>query len=332
MSLLVDGRKALFGNLIDFAGMFPPASLDTAAAVAGYRSARNGPHAWMLGRFLCPASRLEELAAVLTATMTAGEPPWSVGAIFDGPGAVEAATSFHRHMTPGAEIGAVELRTPPEAVGVGKSVEDAIGLLAPLADAAASVSPTVTPYLEIVRTDTWATSFRMVVDAIAELSKRRLRPIGAKLRTGGLDAAAFPTPEQVARFITACAAREVPFKFTAGLHHPIRHRWVDLDVMGLDVMGLDVMGLDVMRHGFLNLLVAAALAVEGADETVLVAAIAEEDPEAFGVGPAGVTWAGRRIGVSAVRRSRGSLFPAYGSCSFDEPVDDLVALGILESR
>ena len=316
MSLLVDGRRALFAGLIDGAAMFPPASEDVADAVAGYRRARTGAHGWVLGRFLCPASRLEDLAAVLTATMRAGEEPWRIGAVLDGPAGVAAASAaaFHRHMDPAATVDAVELRTPPEAAD-GRPVEEAFGLLSEPTDAALAVAPTVTPYLEIARTEGWAAGIPNAVAAIAELRRRRLRPIGAKLRTGGVEAEAFPCPEQVARFIVSCARSGVPFKVTAGLHHPVRHHDSELDVM---------------RHGFLNLLVAAALAADGADETEVVVAIADRDPSAFTVGPGGLRWSGRRLGVPALRRLRGELFPAYGSCSFDEPVDDLVALGMLE--
>jgi hypothetical protein len=56
-----DARRALLGRLIDHAALFPPASLDMPDALAEDRRARASEDAWMLGRFICPASRLGEL-------------------------------------------------------------------------------------------------------------------------------------------------------------------------------------------------------------------------------------------------------------------------------
>ncbi len=318
MDLLIDGRQALLEGLVDYAGLFPPASLDLAHAVAEYRTSRTGPHRWMLGRFLCPTSQIEDLAARLTASMEAGEPPWSVGAVFDeppGPAALHAAV-FDRYMEPAARVTAVELRTPPEAAD-GRSADAARDLLAPFADAACAVSPEVRPFLEVARTDEWEQGIPNAVEGIARLSETMLRPIGAKIRTGGLTADAFPSPQQVARFIAACRHRGVAYKATAGLHHPVRHHDADADVM---------------RHGFLNLLTAGALATEGAPEDVLVSAIEETDPAAFRVGPTGLAWRDRRVTAATLRTLRQDGFTAYGSCSFDEPVADLTALGVLEAE
>ena len=56
-------RHALLAGLIDHAALFPPASLPMDAAIEVDRAARATPHAWMLHRFLVPASRLVELPA-----------------------------------------------------------------------------------------------------------------------------------------------------------------------------------------------------------------------------------------------------------------------------
>ncbi len=315
MTLLLDGATVLFTRLIDYAGVFPPASLSLDRAVAEYRRARTGSEAWMLGRFLAPTSMLEDLAAALTATMVVGETPWQVGAVVDeapGVGALHAQV-FHRHMRPAAEIETVEVRLPPAATD-GRSGDAATEVVRPVAEAVMSISPDVVAFLEVERTEAWQRGIPAGVEAIATLRRSLLRTIGAKLRTGGTVATAFPTSHEVACFIASCQQHGVPYKATAGLHHPVRH-W-DGD-------------LGVSRHGFLNLLTAAALAAGGAAMETLVAALDETDPAAFAVSRSGLVFAGDRISIPQLRRMRASLFPAYGSCSFDEPVHDLETLGLI---
>jgi hypothetical protein len=123
---------------------------------------------------------------------------------------------------------------------------------------------------------------------------------GAKIRCGGTT---LPSVAEVADFIAACRDACVPFKATAGLHHPIRSG---------------------DRHGFLNLLTAAVFA-----DGDLEAIVAEEDPAAFSLDAGGLTVHGHRADAATIESARAERFVAYGSCSFSEPVDDLIALGML---
>jgi hypothetical protein len=108
-----------------------------------------------------------------------------------------------------------------------------------------------------------------------------------------------PAVEELADVVRSCQEYDVPFKATAGLHHAVRQDG---------------------QHGFLNLLAAA---VFGGEE----AALAEDDPGAFRVDDA-FRWRDRAASVKEVERGR-RLFVAFGSCSFAEPVDELIALGFL---
>jgi hypothetical protein len=59
-----DARRALLTRLIDHAPLFPPASLPLPEAVTEDERAQASPHAWMLARFVCPASRLDEVSTL----------------------------------------------------------------------------------------------------------------------------------------------------------------------------------------------------------------------------------------------------------------------------
>jgi hypothetical protein len=145
----------------------------------------------------------------------------------------------------------------------------------------------------------------LVRGAMYALARHRL---GAKVRCGGVAPEAFPEPAHVAAFIAAAREERVPFKATAGLHHPVRHF--------NDAAG-------VTMHGFLNILAAAALASEGADARELTALIACEDPAQFQVDEAGLRVADARAAAGVLEAVRREAFIAYGSCSFSEPIEDL---------
>lgn len=303
MRLVLDARTAAFAALIDCAGLFPPAELSMASAVNEYMAIRGSDRAWVAGRFLCSASRLEELASVATRTFTAGEPPWEIGVIFDLPTGESSAlaTDFNTEMDPVMSVSAVEAR-------LGSASQEAIDSLL---DAMLSIGESVVPFVEIRR----ETSITSQIDLIADSLASRRRVGGAKIRCGGLTPESFPSPAEVAEFIFATTNRGLPFKATAGLHQPIRH-FDD--------------GIGMERHGFVNILLAAALADAGLDQGGITEVVADTDESEFSVSTIFASWRGHEVPGSALRRVRKDRFVAYGSCDFDEPVtalEDLEFLG-----
>lgn len=67
-NLLVKSLKYLAEGFIDYAGMFPPASLDLQTAFNNYIKYLEGPYSWMLSKFICPANKLSELSVILKDT------------------------------------------------------------------------------------------------------------------------------------------------------------------------------------------------------------------------------------------------------------------------
>jgi hypothetical protein len=130
---------------------------------------------------------------------------------------------------------------------------------------------------------------------------------------------AFPSPEDVARFIIRCRDNTVPFKATAGLHHPIRAEY-RLTYEPNPPRG--------MMYGYLNVFLAAAFARGGADLPDVVRILTETDPAAFVFANDGVRYGDRKLSLADLRDARATFAIAFGSCSFREPVDDLLALGM----
>jgi hypothetical protein len=125
--------------------------------------------------------------------------------------------------------------------------------------------------------------------------------IRAKVRAGGAGATTPRVPD-LAGFVSACRRLGVPFKATAGLHHPVRAN---------------------DEHGFLNLLAAAVF--DGDEEE----ALADEDESAFAVTADAFTWRERSAGPEEIAHVRQELFVGFGSCSAQEPIDGLEILGML---
>ena len=103
---LPDARRDVLMSLIDDATLVDPNATSVEAAVAGYRVARAGPAAHVLGSFLCPASRLIELSGVLVTTMASGETPWPITIVLEGDlgAAVTAEHAFNATMDPAAKV------------------------------------------------------------------------------------------------------------------------------------------------------------------------------------------------------------------------------------
>lgn len=313
--------RALLEGLIDYAGIFPPARLPVEEAVRNFARYVGEADAWMLARFVFPARRLEELDGFAAGLFTA-ETPLAISALgTSGEDASSALTAlgddlaairaFCEKHGERVVVDALETRLPAALAGA----EDQAALRAYLVAAddaiqAASATP-VTVFHETPLGADWSAQIPRVAGALAADG----RAAGFKLRTGGLEAAAFPSAAQVAVMIDACRRAGVRFKATAGLHHPMR-RWSD--------------GVNAHMHGFLNVFAGAALA--GACDlgaARLVDILEDEDPAAFRFDGTALHWRDLSAPVAAVDEARRTLAISYGSCSFDEPREDLAALGLM---
>lgn len=291
---------AAFKSLVDYAGLFPPSALGMSAAVDEYATASEGAHAWMLGRFIVPFSRLDEMGdhrrefplSVLVNVALPADADTGRWVELAGEGLAAVA----RERAAGARVEALEVAIPRPR-WQRETFDAPLGQLGALLER------------ENVRD---LPAYAELSDAGAMNAAKRAR-LGVKLRCGGLEASAFPSVDAVAAFIGAATEHGLQFKATAGLHHPVRH--VD------PATGFTM-------HGFLNLLAAAVFAPR-ADEATLRAIVAEEDSAAFVFEDDSFAWRNLRCDIDELRAVRRSSFVAYGSCSFDEPVEDLTALGIL---
>jgi len=319
--------QALLRNALDYAGMFPPASLALDEAIRDYARYRSGPDAWLLSHFICPANRLADLGSRLSPLSHAG--PLGVSALglqSTGPGdfvdrlpdSVQLISSFETSYGSVFRIHAIELALPSDVV-VNEDRDEIRRLIDAAAEAIERSSlPAITPFFEAGKlpgTEVTRRTIRAIADHNDTGRGVRCLPAAFKLRTGGVTAEAFPSVEQVAGVISACRDYAVAFKCTAGLHHPIRryHESVGTEM-----------------HGFLNVLAAGVLAhAQSANEVDLSAILADGDPSHFRFDADGLTWLGKRVTLEGIAEARRELIVSFGSCSFEEPLEDLRALGLL---
>ena len=293
--------QALLTGLIDYAGLFPPAALEMPAAVKEYAEHLASPDRWMLGRLVVPVGRLDEFAAAADPILPRDEQlAWHIAAL---PGPDLAAA--------GQAIG--EFNCRHAAAGAGRAVIDTVEFKvnAPdnVAAALGSMPPWLTAYVETPLDD----SMDAILDAVKAHGAR------AKVRTGGVTTEAFPSSHALARFLVACARRDLPFKATAGLHHPLR---------GAYRLTYEPNPPQGTMFGFLNVFLAAALARQGGPGADVVALLEERDPHAFRTDSDAIRWRNHEFPTTALRSLREDAV-SFGSCSFREPTDELRTLAWL---
>ena len=257
---MTDSLRALVSNIIDYAGLYPPAGLPLAEVLERYRRYRASAQSWMLNRLVLPAAKLAE------ARLEVG---WRVTLLADG------------------ELG-------------------------PLPDQVETLESKGCPHVDLP------------VYCETPLEQIPKRPhTFAKIRTGGLTPEVIPSCPDLAQFLHAAATRRIPFKATAGLHHPIRAEYP---------LTYAPDAPRAVMHGFLNVFAAAALAWHGAPVFLLTAILEETDASAFrflegelvcghGRGPG--------LGTGQIKAARLEFAHSFGSCSFEEPVAGLRELGLL---
>jgi hypothetical protein len=229
-------------NLIDYAGLYPPANLPLPEVIQNYEQYLTSPDNWILNRLVLPATKLNEVQLGAN---------WRITLLID--------------RDPG-----------------------------PL--------PTQIETLETKG------EHRFSLPTYCEAPLDRLTDGFAKVRTGGVTPDSIPTAHDLADFLTRAAARRLPFKATAGLHHPIRAN----------------------MHGFVNVFVAAALAWHGMDRDSLAQVLEETDPRAFRFDDQELRWRDQQLSTDQLGDARRDFAHSFGSCSFEEPLDDLRKLGWLK--
>ena len=305
--------RALLAGVVDYAGLFPPAGLGMFEAVTNFSRYMQSEHAWMLGRFVLPTSRLDEFVAAQE--NSAATEAWHLSALLGADPARDfAAIVQFNQQNPGAVIDTVEVKATSahEIEAVQQMLPE--GIVA---------------YYEVA-----PGAVQELLPAIRELGGR------AKIRSGGITEQAIPPAREVANFIVQCARAGVAFKATAGLHHPLR---------ACHALTYENDSPKATMHGFINVIAASVLAFYATlqDAAMSPCALQQglgfllgiEDPSVFRFSDDGLMIdlcascsnpkLKARMSTEEIARARHDFVISFGSCSFTDPVTGLERLSLL---
>jgi len=298
--------RALLRRSIDYAGMFPPCSLGLEPALRNQGEYVRSPDTWMLGAFVLSTEQCDAIKQLLSEfdaqhplrVAALGPKTGSTDAFLKGIGAAHAAIrSLSKHNGDLVSISHLEMFLPHGVdVAMLKEARSILGDLPVFWEAPPDRAEQTIALLAKFNSDADSATF------------------GYKLRTGGVTADAFPTSVQIAKALVTPATSQLPIKFTAGLHHPLRQHREEVQTK---------------MHGFLNVLGAAVLAVEhqwDINQTAMM--LEDEDARSFSFADDFFAWREWRIDIKRLQFRR-RFVVSFGSCSFDEPREDLRALNLM---
>lgn len=295
---MTDALARLLDGVIDYAGLFPPANLSMGDAVDNYLKYRSGSEAWIMDRFVCSSRRLGELQEVLAQRVFDEPVPvsvvgssggdWGEGLEFDA----NEMSQFVNGMGSKADIEAFEIRLPDHD-GMAQYLKDLRAFNQVDVFCELPWDPAMDESLGLIAEEDW---------------------LGAKARTGGLEASAFPSCDSLAGFLQQCVQLELGFKLTAGLHHPLRSYRGEVGTR---------------MHGFLNVLVATAMiTAHDLSSKEAVAILEAEDASGFCFDGQTLRSSDWHATLEDIEDAR-SLLMGIGSCSVEEPIQDLMKLKLI---
>ena len=287
--------RTLLSEIIDYAGLFPPSQLSMAVAVQNYAEYLKSEHSWMLGRFIVPVANLDKFILEAEKYFD-GINPWRLSVIMgeNALGDLEKVNNFNRKNE-------------------GKFVIETLEIKADSAEFITQIDKflpkNLLVYFEIPPTE-------ILTEFMTALAITRNR---AKMRTGGITPNAFPSTDAIIQFIRICIAANVPFKATAGLHHPLRC---------IKPLTYEDDAPKGTMHGFLNLFLSAAFLRQSLNNAFVHKLMNETEAKDFRFEDDKILWQDHSINLTIIKLLRERNAISFGSCSFTEPIEDLQNLGI----
>jgi hypothetical protein len=296
--------RALLTRSIDYAGMFPPCDLELEPALKNQAEYVRSNDSWMLSTFVLPVAKFSDAAPLvsqfdkhhsLRISALAAKTENAKDFMAELQNAAETIRSFQKQHVDLVSVVQLEMFLPTD-VDLAK-LNETTGLLG-----------------DLKLQTFWETPAESAEQTIALLARAKQPAFGYKLRTGGITADSFPGSVHISRALLASTKHHVPIKFTAGLHHPVRQFRDEVKTE---------------MHGFLNVLGAGVLSAEHHwEEAQMVEMLEDQQAADFEFHDTVFAWRDWEVTLDRIKARR-KFVTSFGSCSFDEPREDLRALNLL---
>ena len=318
---MLDSLSTFMRNIIDYAGTYPPANLDLETAYKNYVTYLHGDDNWMLGKFIVSAKKLislsildefERMMKPIETTVLLN----SENVIFEYYSSLNNdIMNIKEFNVDGFKINSFELKLPLEL-----NIVDNFNKIPEFLDRtydiiSNSINYPAKLFIELGINDEWKYLMPIFIEILAEFRNKN-NDVGYKMRTGGTTAVSFPTVEQVAFAIYTCNDVKIPFKATAGMHHPFRH--FDDEIK-------------TPMHGFLNVFGAGVITYKyKLSKVFLSQIISDEEIKNFKFDNKGFSWNNFTVTKDEIEYARNNFMTSFGCCSFDEPREDLRNINLLK--
>jgi len=322
--------KNFMKRLIDYAGMYPPANLDLQTAFTNYLNYINSEDELMMDKFICSIKSFEELSnhdsALSNQLHDFKSDSWvSFSLLLNGGKTtkeflktldndlklIKSFVSEHSEMI---VTDSFEAKLPDDISG--KNNSGACNKF--LNDCSLIFNENELSGCKVFFEPPLNNEYVYVYEKLAytmAASDKKGGNSGFKLRTGGVTPELFPTSEQVAFAIKVCNDNKLQFKATAGLHHPMRH-YND--------------SVSTKMHGFINVFGAGILTYANTlSLKEITEIVSDENAESFKFTEEEFWWNDVSANADMVSKARNEFVLSFGSCSFDEPREDLKKLNLL---
>lgn len=319
-----NSKVALLGGAIDYAGTFPPAALSLENAIKRASTWRlQGKHPWLMNKVVLPVGDIKKLSSSFLYEHGADGSPWLFAAL-GTPCQSESPGDFYKtvewdlrelrrcrekwfYSSCRQDVVSYETKLPPSVLA-NSSSQSVYDFISPVLDRTAHLASNEIGdfYFEVSFDCDWKQNIENVSKALTQWLEENeeldLIP-GLKFRTGGNYV---PSSVQLAQAILSTTSHGLRFKATQGLHHALSH------------------GQD---FGFVNLFAALCFAQGYGPQEFGLSQIEEclldSKKESFDFKKESFSWNNFSMTneeIEVARRSHGATF---GSCSLDEPDEDL---------